>query len=141
MKTLNILASALAATLIGCGTDPATRAKLIQNAATTVSFDVSQTLKAKYPTELNLTYDSLNAFVAAGGGSVADLKNTLTNLPVSVLQGTNGEINAEGAALGIKQGADLIVSLNTNVASIYVMPAAIGFRNGLGQSLGRAQTP
>lgn len=141
MKTIKhtILASLACVLLLsGCATGP--NPALLQSVAQQAGFYTGTALKAKYPNELNLTYDSLNAFVAAGGGSVNQLQSALSPLPIKALHGTNGVVFAQGSALLIHSGGQILLNLNTNVANVnnqYVLPVATGLRDGLGQALGK----
>jgi hypothetical protein len=122
----------------GCATGP--NPAFLQSIAQQAAFESGSLLKDKYPNELNLTYTSLNAFVAVGGGTVNDLAQALSPLPIKALQGTNGAVLAQGSALLIHSGGQLLLNLNTNVANVnnqYVLPVATGLRDGLGQALGK----
>ena len=141
MKSIRnlILASTASALLItGCSTGP--NPALLQSVSQQAAFYTGTALKDKYPNELNLTYNSLNAFVAVGGGTVNDLAQALSPLPIKALQGTNGAVLAQGSALLIHSGGSILLNLNTNVANVnnqYVLPVATGLRDGLGQALGK----
>lgn len=141
MKTLFLTIPLIAFLLLptGCITtqsgktivDPAVSQSIAQDAA----FVAAQALDSKYHGELVLTYKALNAFVAAGGGSVGDLQAALSNLPVSALQGDKGAVLNQNGALLLHQGGQLLLKLDkSEIGQNYVLPIATGLRDGLAQA-------
>src|SRR5438045_1190832 len=107
-----ILYSALVLGFTGCVSTPGGRQAidpvLTQSIAQDAAMITAQQLDAEYHDELSLTLSALEAFVAAGGGSIIDLQASLSHLPLDVLQGKTGSVSIDdGAALLIHQGQTL----------------------------------
>lgn len=107
-----------------------------ENAAAIGGAYVLQT-HPEFRPQLELTLTSLRTLVAAGTGSVADLHNALSQLPVTALQGTNGTIVVSGAVVLIDAARNELARFDKNgIWSYYVQPVATGLRDGLAQALG-----
>lgn len=148
MKTLKTLLLALVLGLAvinsGCVTSPTTGKQeldpvVAQGLAQDAAFLAAQTLKSQYGGELQLTLAALDAFVSTGTGDLAGLQRSLTNLPVSVLKGTNGTLVASGGAILVQQLGQLVLRLDkSGTTQKYVIPIATGLRDGLRQGLSAA---
>lgn len=125
----------------GCVTNPTTGTQQLdpvvaQSLAQDAAYIGGLALKSQYGGELQLTLQALNAFVAAGTGDLGGLQQALKNLPVNVLNGTNGTLIASGGAILIQQLGTLVLRLDkTGTATNYVIPIATGLRDGLRQAL------
>lgn len=87
--------------------------------------------------EFELARTSLRSLVAAGNGSVADLQQALSDLPIKQLSGSSGQVIVSGAVVLIDAAGKELAKLDSaGVWSFYVQPVAQGLLAGLDQALG-----
>ena len=89
---------------------------------------------------LETTYQALNAFTGSTNYDTVQLRADLASIPISAINNTNAAQGIQLAvnALSIFSG---LVDQKLDSINIYLLPAVLGFRDGLAVALGHAVSP